>query len=87
MSDRFAAHIASREDADPAGANEETNNNENDAEQDLSSESGDDARDHQDHGDNPQQSGHRTSQVEESPTWRLSVHTTTRPGGCVHPKG
>ena len=64
MRDRFAAHIGSCEDADPARANEETDDDENDAEQDLSSECGDDAGDHQDDGENPQQSGHKTSQVQ-----------------------
>jgi hypothetical protein len=59
--DVVAAHIGSCEDADPAGADEETDDNENDAEQNLPSKRGDDAGDDQDHGDNPQQSGHETS--------------------------
>ena len=49
------------EDADPAGADEETDDDENDAEQNLPSKRGDDAGDDQDHGENPQQSGHETS--------------------------
>ena len=61
VTDRFAAHIASCEDADPAGADEETDDDENDAEQNLPSKRGDDAGDDQDHGEDPQQSGHETS--------------------------
>ena len=59
---RFAAHIGSCEDADAAGADEETDDDENDAEQNLPSKRGDDAGDDQDHGENPQQSGHETLQ-------------------------
>ena len=61
MPDGFAP-IASCEDADPAGADEETDDDENDAEQNLPSNRGDDAGDDQDHGENPQQSGHETFQ-------------------------
>jgi hypothetical protein len=61
------AHIASREDADAARADKKTDDDKHDAEQDLSSERSDDARDDQNHGDNPQQSRHRTSQVQGSP--------------------
>jgi hypothetical protein len=59
--DRFAAPIGSCEDADPAGADEETDDDEHDAEQDLASKRGDDAGDDEDHGEYPQQSGHETS--------------------------
>jgi hypothetical protein len=87
VTDRFAAHSASCEDADPAGANEETDDDEDDAEQNLPSERGDDPGDDENHGDDPQQSGHETSRVQRSTRWRVTVHTTTCSGGCVHPEG
>ena len=64
--DRLVAHMGSREDADPAGADEETDDDEDDAEQDLPAKRGDDAGDDQDHGENPQQSGHETFEVQPS---------------------
>ena len=64
VTDEFAAHGASCENADPARANEESDDHENDAEQNLPPERGDDPGDDQDHGDDPQQSGHKTSQVQ-----------------------
>jgi hypothetical protein len=48
------------EDADPARADEEADDNENDAEQNLPSNRGHDAGDDQDHGENPKQSDHET---------------------------
>ena len=69
--DAVAAHVGSCEDADPAGADKETDDDENDAEQNLPSKRGDDAGYDQDHGDNPQQSGHETSpRLSDRRGWR-----------------
>ena len=81
MTDRCAAHCASCENADPTRANEETDDDQNDAEENLPPERGEDPGDDQDHGEDPQQSGHETSQVQRSPRWR--ARSTQPPARAV----
>ena len=55
----------SGEDAYPAWAHEESDDDEHDAPQQLTPEEGDDPGDHEDHGENPEQKfhGHRLPRV------------------------
>ena len=74
------------EDADSAGTDEEPDDDQDDAEHELSADRCDDAGDDEDDGENPEQGGHETSNISRSRRCD-HVHSLTSSGGCLHPNG